>query len=123
MWDYRRYSVGWSSRYVPRLHVIGPPVIAFLGSRQGQGGEWVPSQTYHDVFFSYRFPLVTQETGERRSWLKRSRLLSGLEVQIAVYNVFRHKPPLDTSTLSIYGYSTYGDLRLRDIRFSIKKPL
>ncbi|MBL9217612.1 MAG: TonB-dependent receptor [Opitutaceae bacterium] len=123
VWDYRRYSVGWSSRYVPRLHVIGPPVIAFLGSRQGQGGEWVPSQTYHDLFFSYRFPLVTQESGERRSWLKRSRLLSGLEVQIAVYNVFRHKPPLDNTTLTIYGYSTYGDLRLRDIRLSIKKPL
>ncbi len=124
MWDYRRWNVGWSMRYIPKLHVFGPPISNSLTFRQGQGAEWVPDQTYHDIFGSYRFPLRARVDGEDGRPMKRgfaNRLLSGLEVQLAIYNVFRKIPPLDTSTFSSYGYSTYGDIRLRDIRISIKK--
>lgn len=123
VWDFHRFSAGWTTRYIPRLHVLGPPVSTSLTFRQGQGADWVPSQTYHDVFLSYRFPLVVHAADSGWSRLRPSRLLNGLEVQLAVYNVFRHKPPLDNSTQGSYVYSTYGDIRLRDIRISIKKPL
>jgi iron complex outermembrane receptor protein len=125
-WDYRRYSVGWSTRYIPRVHALGPPVSTALAGRQRLGGEWVASQVFHDLSFSYRFPFTARSgsTEGRRGFKSfASGLLSGVELQLAVYNLFNKYPAFDPSNSTLTPFSTYGDIRLRDLRISIKKPL
>jgi len=125
-WDYRRYSVGWNTRYIPRVHALGPPVSTALAGRQRLGGEWVASQVYHDLSFSYRFPFTARSgTTEGRRHFKSftAGLLSGVELQLAVYNFFGTKLAFDPSNSTLTPFSTYGDIRLRDFRISIKKPL
>lgn len=125
-WDYRRYSVGWNTRYIPRVHALGPPVSTALAGRQRLGGEWVPSQVYHDLSFSYRFPFVSYSApreGSRTFKSFASGLLNGVELQLAVYNLFGSKPAFDPSNSTLTPFSTYGDIRLREFRVSIKKPL
>jgi iron complex outermembrane recepter protein len=125
IWDYRRWSVGWSGRYVPKMKVSQPPITTSLLTLQGQGSPYVPFQDYHDVFASYRFPITAPEP-EPGVWGQvktlPTRLLSGCEVQVGVNNVFKRIPPYDASTFVSYMYSTYGDIRLRDVRISVKKP-
>lgn len=125
-WDYGRYSLGWNTRYIPRVHALGPPVSSALAGRQRLGGEWVASQVYHDLSFSYRFPFTSRSgNSEGRRGFKSfaSGLLSGVELQLAVYNLFNTKPAFDPSNSTLTPFSTYGDIRMRDFRISIKKPL
>jgi len=125
-WDYGRYSVGWNTRYIPRVHALGPPVSTALAGRQRLGGEWVASQVYHDLSFSYRFPFAghsSSREGSRTFKTFASGLLNGVELQLAVYNLFNTYPAFDPSNSSLTPFSTYGDIRLREFRISIKKPL
>lgn len=117
VWDYRNWSVSWTTRYVPSLRVPAPPVTSAVTSAVlGQGGEWVPSQSYSDATFTYRFERRAQGTSASR--LKR--YTRGLEIGVGLINVFNKIPPYDVSS-GAYRYSTWGDIRLREYRLSVKK--
>ncbi len=76
----------------------------------GQGSEWIPTQTYHDVYGRYRFENAPDFVGG---------LLRNTELQISVQNVLNTDPPILASSSSVVGgyYATEGDARLR--RYSI----
>jgi outer membrane receptor protein involved in Fe transport len=117
-WDYRNWTVGWTTRYVPRLRIFGPPFTTSTVRIQEQGGEWVPSQMYSDAFVTYRFDGHNQGTVGQR--LKR--YTRGLELEVGVSNVFDKIPPYDVGA-GAYRYSTFGNIRLREYRLSLKKAL
>lgn len=116
-WDFRRWTVALTSHYYSQLKVYGPPLTTSTVYFEEQGGATVPSQIYTDLFVAYRFKTETER--------KRvaDRLTRGLEIQIGVTNLFKQIPPFDTSSFGSYPYSTYGDIRLRQYRFVVKKAL
>jgi outer membrane receptor protein involved in Fe transport len=120
-WDYHRWTAAFTTRYYSRYRIGSPDFDAATTSsyRQLQGSEYVPSQSYSDVFVAYRF------TDERRGAAARwyQPFLRGMEVQVGINNVFRQIPPFDIYTFGSYPYSTYGDIRQREFRLSLKKPL
>ena len=76
-----------------------------------QGGNTVPSQTYHNVNVSYNF-------GARHE----RAYLQGLSIQVTVNNVFDTVPPFDTGRIPTpFFYSRYGNVRLRDYVIRVKK--
>jgi outer membrane receptor protein involved in Fe transport len=114
-WDYRQWTAVWSTRFYSHFRVNGPPITTSTATIIAQGGEFVPSQSYSDVLVTYRFD-------DRQAGPSVRRLLHGLELQVGVINVFNKTPSFDLSSfVSSYGYSTWGDIRLREYRLSIKK--
>lgn len=109
-WKYRSWTLGWAthffdSYYLNTDHSVVPQ----------QGSATVPSQVYHDIYFSYTVPGLPSFVGE---------LLSGTEWQGGVKNVFNTKPPIDVvgiTTLNDNGYSAWGDPRLASYYFSVRK--
>ncbi|MEJ1961324.1 MAG: TonB-dependent receptor [Gammaproteobacteria bacterium] len=96
-WRYGPYQVGWSARYFDSYLVSTTPTVV-----ASQGSPRVPSQTYHDVYTSYRLP--------RSGWFGAG-MFSTTEVQLGIRNLFNHRPPYDANN-STYFYSPYGDPRL-----------
>lgn len=120
-WEYRRFTAGWTTRYYPKLKLYGPPLTTSTTTWQQNGGSpYVPSQAYSDVFVSYRFPGRGHGVSNK-AW--RDRLVRDTEIQLGVNNVLKQIPPFDPGSFGSYPYSTYGDLRLREYRISIKKAL
>lgn len=108
-WDMDQWSAAWTSRYYDSYSVgsAGFPNDFFVAS---QGSETVPSQHYHDVFASYRFG----NTGNSMA------LLSGVQLQLGVRNVFNTKPPVDMASFGTY-YSSWGDPRLSSYYLTLRK--
>ncbi len=112
-WDWRQLSVGWTIRYFGSYKQNGAAGGMF-STRFANGGVYsttvinatgsdtIPSQTYHDLYVSYRFDRRTDGSKARLS----DRLLDGLSVQLNVRNIFDTVAPLDP----IYNYylSPYG---------------
>ncbi|MBI2814664.1 MAG: TonB-dependent receptor [Opitutae bacterium] len=117
-WDRRNWTAGWTTRFYPRNHIAGPPLTSSTTPRRDQGGEWASSQIYSDAFVAYRFD--DRKQGAAGRWA--GRLTRGLELEVGINNVFNKIPAFDTSSGS-YNYSTWGDIRLREYRLSVKKAL
>ncbi|MEJ1972747.1 MAG: hypothetical protein WDM96_09885 [Lacunisphaera sp.] len=83
-----------------------------------QGGDSIPSQTYHDAFVGYTFRRGEGAVGGRVA----RTIFDGLQVQAGVRNVFDKAPPLDlAATNNNYFTSRYGDLQLRTYWVSVRK--
>ncbi len=110
-WEVRRWNVGWSARYFGSYKQVGPPLLDYLGFVVQQGSDHIPSQTYHDVWASYKL----ESTGSNLA----ARLTDKLEIRFGVKNVFNTVPPFDAIGPQS-AYSGFGDPRLRDYWLSAK---
>jgi len=130
-WDWRRWSAGWTARYISSYKVYGaaggPNSLrsanggVFSIFRAAQGGDGIPSQIYHDVFLGYAFGRSPGGEPARRPALGAG-LVNGLSLQIGVRNVFDRAPPFDAGEVSAaYFLSPYGDLRMRSYRLAVRK--
>lgn len=99
-WRLNNYGLGWIVRYFDSYVVAANPTTSGEVTVRSQGGERVPSQSYHDIYASYR-------------WERNNAFLSGVDFQLGIKNLFNRRPPLDASnTVSIpYLYSPFGDAR------------
>ncbi len=114
-WDYRQWTAGWSAVYYGRSKVFGPPVSTSTTTIQAQGSNMIPSSIYHDIFLSYRF------SGKAAALRDPLNIFRGMELQLGIENVFERIPGFNVGAHS-YWYDTFGDLRLREYRLSLKKP-
>ncbi|MBL8265939.1 MAG: TonB-dependent receptor [Steroidobacter sp.] len=107
-WSKDAWKVDWTMSYFGSYeqYAVGG-VTAYV---QAQGSRTIPSQSYHDVVFTYGWD-------EDAS----SSLLSGVTLQFGVNNVFDKVPPLDVFYSSSSYYSPFGDPRLREYRLSLSK--
>ena len=126
-WAWHRWSAGWTVRYVSSYKQYGaagsPSALqnpAFVNTTYiaAQGGDTVPSQSFHDVYLAYAFGERSLK-GERGLHAFGSMFLSGLTVQAGVRNVFNKAAAFDAYD-PIYA-SPYGDYRLRSIWVSVRK--
>jgi iron complex outermembrane receptor protein len=100
-WEYRQWALRWSARYFNAYYsLIDHSVLP------GQSGPKVPPQTYNDLFASYTFD---QSRGA----------FSNVQVQLSVKNILNAIPPVDLNSPEYYSY--YGDPRLANYLFSVKK--
>ncbi len=100
-----QWSFTWSAYFFDSYLVSTTPLTI---ANQANGGI-VPSQTYHDVYASYRV-----------GGADTNRWLTGLDVQAGVRNVFNHSPPFDANGFGAY-YSQFGDPRLANYYVTLKK--
>lgn len=108
-WTRGAWSLGWTVRYLDSYLVDVPTATSYARNVLTQGSDTVPSQTYHDLFGSYRFD---------------SGLLSGAEIQAGIQNVFNREPPFDARNSSTFSYySPFGDPRLASYRLALKWAL
>jgi len=101
------WTFEWSTRYFDSY--LGSTVPTTVLS-QGDGGR-IPSQTYHDAFFGYRFTNGVA-----------IKLLQNTEWQLSIANIFNTYPPVDLNNI-LLPYSPFGDPKLRSFMFSIKKSI
>jgi iron complex outermembrane recepter protein len=113
-WDYNRWTAGWAVRYIGEYRISGPPASTITTNIVRHGGRTVASQDYHEVFGAYRFPRVTETVEGWRSYFR------GVELQVGIRNVFDLRPRMDASNVTYY-YSTWGDIRGREYRITLKK--
>ena len=113
-WEIKQWTFGWSAYYYGRYKVLAPPVFASTAALVRQGGPFVSSQIYHNAYVSYRFG-----GGDAASRLRS--LTRGLELQVGIENVFDHVPPYEGNSPNGFTYSTWGNLRLREYRLSLRK--
>jgi outer membrane receptor protein involved in Fe transport len=101
--------VGWTVRYFDSYYLTQDHTILAI-----QGSATVPSQLYHDLFGSYRWPSATSERSDR--------LLANTELRFGAHNVFNKEPPLDLAASGgeLY-FSPYGDPRLANYYVSVSK--
>lgn len=114
-WDRGPWTLGWSVQHYGRYKVLAPPVTPSTAALVRQGGPYVASQTYHNAFAAFRFD---GRTGSRSPG---ARLTAGLELQVGVENVFDAVPPYEGNSPNGFTYSTWGSLRLREYRLSLRK--
>ncbi|MSU25173.1 MAG: TonB-dependent receptor [Opitutus sp.] len=113
-WDYRRWSAGWTARYIGSYRLSGPPVSTSTLSIVRQGSAFTRSQTFHEIFITHRFPRIGEAASGWESYLR------GVELNLGVRNLFDFAPRMDASNVTYY-YSTWGDIRMREYRFTLKK--
>ncbi|MBL8270019.1 TonB-dependent receptor [Steroidobacter sp.] len=109
-WDLGPWSAGWSSYYFGSYDQYDVGTTIYVTA---QGGETVPSQVYHDVFLAYRVP---EAFGSRAG-----QILSGVNVQLAIKNLFDAAPPFDAFYQSPAYYSPFGDARMRSYSLTVSK--
>jgi len=107
-WEYRQWTVGWTTTYYGAYYQLGAPgdpafFTAFSKYPLAQGGNTIPSQTYHQLFASYVFD---KAAAGRNSGLAHN-LLSNLTVQLGIKNLFNTPPPFDAYNAPFF-YSFYG---------------
>jgi len=110
-WNYKGWTAGWSSNYISGYFQEGSPndpISVSTYYTDGQGGFRIPSQIYHSLFGGYKF---TSSDGP---------VLSNVQIQGSIKNIFNTLPPFDFFGGSAY-YSSYGDPRLRTFWVSIRK--
>jgi len=113
-WKLRHWTLGWTARYFNSYLVADPSQSYNTSKFLIQGSLGVPSQTYHDIFGSYRFEQESGQSSGKASWLR------GLELQAGVRNIFHKEPPLDANESVLY-YSPFGDPRVSSYYLSVKK--
>ncbi len=110
-WTLDNVSAGWAMRHFGSYEQYDLGTQAYV---LAQGSDRIPSQSYHDLFASYRFEDYDGGRG--------SSLLNGTEVQFGIKNVFNKVPPFDAYYgVQGYYYSPLGDPRLRSYWVSIAK--
>lgn len=92
---YKSYSSSIADQY--------PQLVE--GFERLQGGD-IDSQAYTDLSMRYAF---------------KPEVLGGVELSLAIRNIFNELPPTIAGWESTGGYSTFGDPRLRTYAISIKK--
>lgn len=109
-WQYRRWTLGWLSRYFDSYHPYpaGSSDGVIASNLQTQGAAKVKHQIYHDLTAQYAFD------GSDSSW--QGRLRDGLAIQFGIRNVFNEKPPRELDH-----YSPYGDPRLSSYWLTLRK--
>lgn len=114
-WELGAWSAAWTTHYYDS-YKIGGAAFTSPTALLNQGSSKVPSQTYHDVVVSYR----VDDAGRGR---RVSNLLSGVEVQLGIRNVFDKEPPIDVQDFGSPSnlYSVWGDPRLRSFYLSLRK--
>jgi iron complex outermembrane receptor protein len=117
-WDYRNWTASWTTRYYNAIRISAPPVTTSTAQVTAQGGPFIPAQSYSDLIVAYRF---AGQRGASADW--KNRMLRDTEIQFGVTNIFKKTPPYDVGSFGSYYYSTYGDIRWRDLRLSVKKAL
>lgn len=105
-WSHGAWSAGWTARYFDS-YTAG--LTATVNQWQGNGGR-VSSQTYHDVFGTYRFGADAAAT-----------VLAGTDITLGIKNLFDKEPPFDANNIVNGYYSTFGDPRLASYWLGIKK--
>lgn len=130
-WDWHHWSAAWTASYISDYRVTfspGGPSAAQSAAAGlalnttytlAQGGDTIPSQSYHDLLVGYTFGQQSDRIGKLRKTF--STLCNGLTVQFGVRNVFNKIPPMDAFYSSNYYESPYGDMRLRSYWLSVKK--
>jgi len=94
--------------------LLGPS--GYIGA---QGGNTVPSQTYHDLYLSYTFK--DGALGSRPGWRSwANSMLRDTQVALYVNNVFDTLPAFDAYAVPFYA-SPYGDIHLRTFMVTLKK--
>jgi len=137
-WSRAGWTVGWTTRFFGAYRQsgsVGGPSAAQRATNGTtpaarapsttvtlpQGGDTIPSQTYHDLFLSYAFGHSgTTDRGDGFRAL-RNALFSNITVQAGVTNVFSKVPPFDVYYQNNYYLSPYGDIQKRAYWVSIKK--
>lgn len=106
-WTNDRWVLGWAASYFDSYFLNIDHVFVV-----NQGSAKVKSQIYHNLFASYDLLPYESQDG----------LISGLELEIGINNVFNRKPPVDVVGLagSSPGYSYYGDPRLANYYIALK---
>jgi iron complex outermembrane recepter protein len=131
-YEWRGWTAGWTARYVSSYKQFG--VAGGPNSRQSsngavfntsyiaaQGGDTIPSQTYHDFFVGYSFNARPTSVAEGKLKAFGRKVTDRLSVQFGVRNVFDKIPPLDAFYENNFYVSPYGDMRLRSYRLSVRK--
>ncbi|MDB6126913.1 MAG: TonB-dependent receptor [Verrucomicrobia bacterium] len=126
-WEKGRMTAGWSTHFFGSYKQQGTPsdpvyqgnAAAVLNTRYtlAQGSNVIPVQVMHDFFIGYNFDYSL--AGSRGQQLTR-RLLSGVNIQGGIKNVFNTLPQFD-SFYSVYYYSPYSNVQLRTYWVSVKK--
>ncbi len=110
-WSRGAWDLGWNLQYYDASLVYTSSASTTVRNNAvlSQGSEWIPTQTYHDVYGRYRFENAPGFA---------NALLENTELQISVQNVLNTSPPiLASANALVAGYATEGDARLR--RYSI----
>jgi hypothetical protein len=108
-WQRGELSLGWNAQYYASPYVYSPDALFFKDFYiTQQGADRLPSQLYHDLFARYRFE------GGRSGW---SNALANSELTFGIQNVFDRAPPVLAT--SFFGYSAYGDPRMRRYALSL----
>ena len=114
-WNLRQWTLGWNARYYDSYRVYGATATAAAAATailtQGNDGV-VPSQTYHDIFATYRF-----DRSGAAGW---KTFTDDLELTVGIRNVFNQEPPFDSSNTNRY-FSTFGDPRLASYYLTVRK--
>jgi len=111
-WDYRNLRVGWNTQYYSSYSArFGSAPTSFSSALQVtlDNREALPSQMYSDVSVTYKINA------------RNSSPLSGIEISGGIQNVFNQMPPAEGA--AAYGYSPYGDPRLRRFWLSLRVAL
>jgi hypothetical protein len=119
-WDYRNWTVSWTSTYYPSYWQTGSPNSPFTRQSGGtstvpiaQGSDTIPSQIYHDLSVGFTFHDASISNASLTS------LLENVSIQVGLKNVLNKAPPFDAN--NIYYYSRFGDPRLRTFRITLSK--
>jgi outer membrane receptor protein involved in Fe transport len=111
-WSRGPLDLGWNLQYydASRVYTSTNSTTVRNNAVLTQGSEWIPTQTYNDVYGRYRFENASDFVGG---------LLENTELQVSVQNLFNTSPPIlaSSSSFTVAGYATEGDPRLR--RYSI----
>jgi outer membrane receptor protein involved in Fe transport len=84
-----------------------------------QGGNTVPSQTYHNFYLSYSFPKgMFRDSSRFGHW--SNAFFDGMKISLVVNNVFNTMPPFDPYYQPFYA-SPFGDVQLRNYALTLKK--
>lgn len=114
-WSRGPLTLGWTTTYFDSYYIYAGSASQATrdAAIMNQGAAEIPSQTYHDAFARYRFPVSYQAAG----------LLDNVELMIGIKNVFNESPPIiaGNNWYASGAYSTFGDPRLRSYSISIQK--
>ncbi|MEJ1962126.1 MAG: TonB-dependent receptor [Gammaproteobacteria bacterium] len=108
-WDYRAFAFSWLTTYYDKYWLLSDHSIV-----PSQGSASIPRQVYHDMFVGYDF-------GARGAGDLMANVMDGLQVQLALTNIFNKEPPVDVYSNPQAFYSSFGDPRMARYSLTLKK--
>lgn len=115
-WEYENWNIRWNTQFYDGYNVFSTQdpdtptgQQAIEDAIEVQGARRIPSQSYSDLFVSYKFD---DEGG----------ILGGVTLSAGIQNFFNQKPPaIAVADYGGGGYSRLGDPRLRRFSLSLRK--